>query len=578
MTAPPHSATHKLTQAHAQRPPTPPSSTSDSGSPSPRNDRRNRDARDSHAAKSRSSEGMGDLDPLEGYAQEDHGREGPARGDGLRRRRSRAGGATGEGSYSEEGTGSGQSRRARRNRQSMRGGGKGVALEPPRDPDLFLSDDDFHEHLEAEKTSGWHHLPLILVALPPLGAIVHGRAENWSDAIVLTLVVFYLYQLIKVPWDLYYASYTRTVLPSSLSLTLPPEDPSVTARRASSSRSLRRAELFSLLLTFLVPAIGASILHYARGLLSDPDRYINRFLTGLFVVGSSVKPVGHAVKLLKRHSLYHQTLVHYPSAEIALLSSRIEHLESRLTTLQSSTSSQPSQPSSSPEEVSTLSRALRRTQLSLQNTKLESEEKTREVVEAVGEVVRVVEKQEEELELLRGLVDRLSSTQPASASGGYARRGLVSGVLRALLMHFAYPPPSSQHGRDHSLVTRLALLPVSLPATIASWTLQTGARGAVGMLGWREDEYEGGGMKGGSARRLGGAGGKSRGRGLPAPAAYDEDEDETEDEREEAARYARKDRGWVDVAPRQAAVRPSAMSARKVRPAVVAGSGGRRNR
>uniref|UniRef100_A0A0K3CRJ4 Uncharacterized protein n=1 Tax=Rhodotorula toruloides TaxID=5286 RepID=A0A0K3CRJ4_RHOTO len=536
MTAPPHSATHKLTQTHTQRPPTPPSSTSDSGSPPPR---RNRDARDSHNANSRSHERMGDFDPLEGYTQEEQGREGPARGDGLRRRRSRAGG---------------------------------------EDPDLFLSDDDFHEHLEAEKTSGWHHLPLILVALPPLGAIVHGRAENWSDAIVLALVVFYLHQLIKVPWDLYYASYTRTVLPSSLSPTLPPEDPSVTALRASSSRSLRRAELFSLLLTFLVPAVGASILHYARGLLSDPERYINRFLIGLFVVGSSVKPVGHAVKLLKRHSLYHQTLVHYPSTEIALLSSRIEHLESRLTSLQSSTSSQPSQPSTSPEEVNTLSRALRRTQLSLQNTKLESEEKTREVVEAVGEVVRVVEKQEEELELLRGLVDQLSSTQATAASGSYARRGLVSGVLRALLMHFAYPPPSSQHSRDHGLVTRLALLPVSLPATIASWTLQTGARGAVGMLGWREDEYEGG-MKGGGTRRLGGAGGKSRGRGLPAPRAYDDDEDEeTEGEREEAARYARKERGWVDVGPRAAAARPPAMAARKVRPVTTAAGGGRRNR
>ncbi|GEM12648.1 hypothetical protein Rt10032_c23g6665 [Rhodotorula toruloides] len=459
-------------------------------------------------------------------------------------------------------------------------GGKGVALEPPRDPDLFLSDDDFHEHLEAEKTSGWHHLPLILVALPPLGAVVHGRAENWSDAIVLALVVFYLYQLIKVPWDLYYASYTRTVLPSTLSPTLPPEDPSVAALRAASSRSLRRAEVFSLILTFLVPAVGAAILHYARGLLSDPERYINRFLIGLFVVGSSVKPAGHAVELLKRHSLYHQTLVHYPSTEIALLSSRIEHLESRITSLQSSTASQPSPPTS-PEEVSTLSRALRRTQLSLQNTKLESEEKTREVFEAVGEVVRVVEKQEEELALLRRLVHQLSSTQATSSSASsYARRGLVSGVLRALLMHIAYPPPSSQHGRDHSLVTRLALLPVSLPATIASWTLQTGARGAVGMLGWREDEYDGGLKGAGGTRRLGGAGGKSRGRELPAPmAAYDYGGDEeTGGERHEAPRYGRKERGWVDVEPRPAAARPSAMAARKAHPVAVGAGGGRRCR
>jgi hypothetical protein len=48
-----------------------------------------------------------------------------------------------------------------------------------------------------EKTSSLHHLPLVLVAIPSLGAILHGRAENWSDAIVLALVVFYLYNLIK---------------------------------------------------------------------------------------------------------------------------------------------------------------------------------------------------------------------------------------------------------------------------------------------------------------------------------------------------------------------------------------------
>lgn len=146
MTAPPHPATHdKLSHAHhGQRPPTPPSSTSDSGSLSPPRDRRNRDARDSPTTHDRSHAGMGDFDPLEGYTHEGQGREQGPRGDGLRRRRSQAGaGGGGEDLYTDEGAGSGQqSRRGRRNRQSMRTG-RGVALEPPRDPDLFLSDDDF---------------------------------------------------------------------------------------------------------------------------------------------------------------------------------------------------------------------------------------------------------------------------------------------------------------------------------------------------------------------------------------------------------------------------------------------------
>jgi len=69
--------------------------------------------------------------------------------------------------------------------------------QPPKDDELFDTDDAFQAHADAERASGWHHLPLFLVGLPSLGAIVHGRAEQWSDAIILALVVFYLYQLIK---------------------------------------------------------------------------------------------------------------------------------------------------------------------------------------------------------------------------------------------------------------------------------------------------------------------------------------------------------------------------------------------
>lgn len=72
------------------------------------------------------------------------------------------------------------------------------------------------------------------------------------------------------------------------------------AQRAFSAAALRRNELVALATTFCVPAVGAALLHYARGLLSDPDRYLNRFLIGLFVIASSVKPMLHFSKLAKR--------------------------------------------------------------------------------------------------------------------------------------------------------------------------------------------------------------------------------------------------------------------------------------
>ncbi|GAA5949791.1 hypothetical protein JCM21900_004201 [Sporobolomyces salmonicolor] len=209
-------------------------------------------------------------------------------------------------------------------------------LQPPKDPDLFDTEDAWRQHHELEKTSGWHHVPLILVALPPLGAIIHGRAENWSDAIILILICFYLYQLIKVPWEIYYASQARYVLPQARAAPDDAtfvEDPLVSAQRDASAAALRRNELFSLLSTMLVPAIGAGLLHYARGLLSDPDRYINRFLISLFAIATSVKPFLHFTRLVKRNSLYHQEAVHYPSSEVHRLRRRVERLETDLVQL-----------------------------------------------------------------------------------------------------------------------------------------------------------------------------------------------------------------------------------------------------
>jgi hypothetical protein len=48
-------------------------------------------------------------------------------------------------------------------------------LGPPNNPEHFETDEEWKRfHHEEEKVSPWHSLPLVLVALPPLGAIVHG--------------------------------------------------------------------------------------------------------------------------------------------------------------------------------------------------------------------------------------------------------------------------------------------------------------------------------------------------------------------------------------------------------------------
>lgn len=48
-------------------------------------------------------------------------------------------------------------------------------LSPPTDPGMFETEEEWRNYHAAEKADSWvTHAPLVIVALPPLGAIVHG--------------------------------------------------------------------------------------------------------------------------------------------------------------------------------------------------------------------------------------------------------------------------------------------------------------------------------------------------------------------------------------------------------------------
>jgi hypothetical protein len=44
---------------------------------------------------------------------------------------------------------------------------------------------------------GWHYAPLFVALAPAAGALFGGRADAWSDAILLLLAAFWLYQFLK---------------------------------------------------------------------------------------------------------------------------------------------------------------------------------------------------------------------------------------------------------------------------------------------------------------------------------------------------------------------------------------------
>ena len=104
-----------------------------------------------------------------------------------------------------------------------------------------------------------------------------------------------------MPWDIYYASHGRVVLSS----TEPKEgepgfDPILATQRNESVRALKRVEMGSLLMTFVVPFVGSYALHWVRHLLSDPDRYINNFVISVFAIATSIKPFLHFSSLVKK--------------------------------------------------------------------------------------------------------------------------------------------------------------------------------------------------------------------------------------------------------------------------------------
>ncbi|GAA5946886.1 hypothetical protein JCM3765_002060 [Sporobolomyces pararoseus] len=285
------------------------------------------------------------------------------------------------------------------------GGGGGIKFEPPKSNQLFSTQQEYDTAQELERSSNqWHHLPLLLVALPPLLSIVHGRAENWSDAILLLLVAFYLYQLVKVPWEMYYASTTRTVLPSSTPEE--EEDPStlLLEQRNRSISILRRNELISLLSTFLVPFLGSYLLHYVKRLLSDPDRYVNDSLINMFMIATSVKPFLHLISLLKNHSLYHQEQVHYPSTKIHSLELRLTKLESDLLQLSrafATKSDVRALRDGVDIPLTQLSKAVKKFNRKEEFFRLSSEEKFGILENKIQELVEVGIKQQEVLETLK---------------------------------------------------------------------------------------------------------------------------------------------------------------------------------
>ncbi|KAF9902879.1 hypothetical protein EC991_004391 [Linnemannia zychae] len=184
----------------------------------------------------------------------------------------------------------------------------------------------------SDYSNGAHSWPILFAVIPPLGALIFGKSDIFSDMLTLILIAFFLYNIIKVPWELYYAARTRRVLLTNVSAKAS-LDPALEQRRQSAAASLRRQEFFSLLLVLASPFLGGYTLQYLKTFFSSYENYLSALNIELFIIASGIRPLTHLISLLKARALHLQEQVHYPDSEVESLKRKVASIETELTQL-----------------------------------------------------------------------------------------------------------------------------------------------------------------------------------------------------------------------------------------------------
>lgn len=169
-------------------------------------------------------------------------------------------------------------------------------------------------------------------SLDNLLAPAHNRCVSVSYSLLVTN------RDSEVPWDLYRSSRPKrpheAVLPVST-------DVEVMRLRDLASSELRRYEFAYLILSTIVPFLGASLFHLVLDSI-DSSHGLSWFSTTLFVLATGIRPWSHIITRLRDRTASLHDVVHYPSsehpqAELAMklqrLSDRTERLEKELKSL-----------------------------------------------------------------------------------------------------------------------------------------------------------------------------------------------------------------------------------------------------
>ncbi|KAI0694923.1 hypothetical protein C8T65DRAFT_666270 [Cerioporus squamosus] len=189
--------------------------------------------------------------------------------------------------------------------------GKGRATSPPVMPRRTSA----HEEVsKARRLSSWADLDLsIIVALvSPIGNWLTG-GDHIKNVFLIILLIFYLHQIVEIPWQLYLGARPRKSarrVPSHHA----DEDEKIAYLTAVAQSELHRSEILYLGLAIVSPFIGAFFLSHVLSALGD-GAALSWFSTTLFVLATGIRPWSHLINRLQERTQELHTALHYPDED-----------------------------------------------------------------------------------------------------------------------------------------------------------------------------------------------------------------------------------------------------------------------
>ncbi|OJD22544.1 hypothetical protein ACJ73_06108 [Blastomyces percursus] len=217
--------------------------------------------------------------------------------------------------------------------------------------------------------SNWQSVPLALALLPAVGGLLfqNGSAVA-TDITLLVLAAVFLNWSIRLPWEWYRSAQemSRIIIPEEdFDMDVIIEEPEESElepdneednlkasaqERLSKNRQseaakaaiaeLHRHEIAALASCFLLPLIGAWLLHALRSQLSRPSEgLVSNYNLTVFLLAAEIRPFSHLLKMVQARTLHLQRVVSSgtqdrrettDASKILDLSTRLEELEAHI--------------------------------------------------------------------------------------------------------------------------------------------------------------------------------------------------------------------------------------------------------